>query len=198
LTLDPVVTVHKRDTDHEKNFGQNTLVEQLSNGIWSVVPSANPSAKHNIPYGVRRSLIRTCGQSVPITLAPGGAGRDASGAEHLRNDLAGLGEMSLNHAELSEHMWSGSSRFGDSAGAGRATLPSRSQQSRRTDCGCDLIGIGARPRGSTASHSADDATNLAIAAPHAEEAIRWGFVRLVASSQQLYAAAYCVIALRRI
>jgi hypothetical protein len=34
------------------SFAQNTLIEHFSGGTWSVVPSPNPSQKHNILYGV--------------------------------------------------------------------------------------------------------------------------------------------------
>jgi hypothetical protein len=34
------------------SFAQNTLIEHFSGGTWSVVPSPNPSKKHNILYGV--------------------------------------------------------------------------------------------------------------------------------------------------
>jgi len=55
-------------------FAQNTLIEHFSGGTWSVVPSPNPSATHNILYGVAAI-------SVSDVWAVG-AHQDASGLWH--------------------------------------------------------------------------------------------------------------------
>jgi hypothetical protein len=38
------------------SFAQNTLIEHFSGGIWSVVPSPNPSNTQNLLYGCRGDL----------------------------------------------------------------------------------------------------------------------------------------------